>query len=47
MVAAIKAGPTDGVLGAVKRRSDVDRFAVDTETRDDLPERLYEWIRTR
>ncbi|WP_338016486.1 nucleoside-triphosphatase [Natrialba swarupiae] len=47
VVAAIKAGPTDGVLGAVKRRSDVDRFAVDTETRDDLPERLCEWIRTR
>ncbi|RQG96618.1 nucleoside-triphosphatase [Natrarchaeobius chitinivorans] len=46
VLAAIKDRSTDGFLGEVKTRGDVERFAVGPETRDALPDRLCEWVRT-
>ncbi len=45
VLAAIKYRSERGVLGDVKSRADVEVFEVTSETRDDLPEALLEWVR--
>ena len=47
VLAAIKADATDGFLGAVKNRADTERFVVEPDARDALPETLAAWVRSR
>ena len=47
VLAAIKLDATDGFLGAVKNRSDTERFVVEPDARDALPETLAAWVRSR
>ncbi|NUB93115.1 nucleotide kinase [Haloterrigena sp. SYSU A121-1] len=47
VLAAIKLDATDGFLGAVKKRSDTERFVVEPDARDALPETLAAWVRSR
>ena len=46
VLAAIKADATDGFLGAVKNRTDTERFVVEPGARDALPETLAAWVRS-
>ena len=47
VVAAIKHGSREGFLGEVKERGDLEVFEVTVETRDELPETVLEWVRSR
>ncbi|WP_339102717.1 nucleoside-triphosphatase [Haloterrigena salinisoli] len=47
VLAAIKLDATDGFLGAVKNRSDTERFVIEPDARDALPETLAAWVRSR
>ncbi|ELZ18776.1 NTPase [Haloterrigena salina JCM 13891] len=47
VLAAIKLDATDGFLSVVKNRSDTERFGVEPDARDALPETLAAWVRSR
>ena len=47
VLAAITADATAGVVGAVKNRTDTERFVVEPDARDALPETLAAWVRSR
>ena len=46
-LAAITYHSREGFLGEVKSRTDVEVFEVTPETRAELPETLFDWVRTR
>lgn len=47
VLAAVKSAGSRGLLGAVKNRTDTDRFVVEPDSRDELPETLAAWVRSR
>jgi nucleoside-triphosphatase len=44
VLAVVHQRSTAGFIGAVKDRPDIELFEVTTDTRDQLPDRLLEWI---
>ncbi|MDQ2051208.1 nucleoside-triphosphatase [Natronolimnohabitans sp. A-GB9] len=46
VLSAIKSDGSDEFIGAVKERTDTERFVVEPETRDALPETLDAWLRS-
>ncbi|ELY52244.1 nucleoside-triphosphatase [Natronolimnohabitans innermongolicus] len=46
VLAAIKADATAGVLGAIKMRTDTERFVVEPETRERIPTALVRWVQS-